>query len=355
MIIISNAYDCVWHHLCSLKCKNSERREDMSMSKKCLTTMKYNMEGYMKKILFILMIMCFIPSFAFADEVDDGLPSDTPAQVKESARQVISLGIQNQGVINMTKTMLENKYTEKQMLAAHEVLMKAQKQNLDTEPIMNRFNESVAKKEKAANSIKAMEKVRSNYQAASGLAGKMTQDKEQVKAMTQEVAECMNAGITTKNMEQISTMLQTRTKDMKMEDAQALNKATLSTVKQMANAGAGSGSVSKVVKNAFEKGYTVRDMEKLGNTFMEQVKNASSAKALANSYANTIKNGATADNVGKYGQGVSGRGSGSGASGGSFGSGTSGSGSGTGSSGGGFGSGSSGSGSGKGGGGGRGR
>jgi len=254
----------------------------------------------MKKLLFILMVVCFIPVFGFADEVDDGLPSEITHRVKESARQAISLGIENQGVIKMTKIMLENKYTEKQMLAAHETLMKAQRQNLSTEPIMNKFNESVAKKEKAAKSIKAMEKVRSNYQTSSGLAGKMTQDKVQIKAMTQEMAECMNAGITNKNMEQISTMLQTRTKDMKMEDAQTFNKEALGTVKQMAKSGADSGSVTKVAKNAFEKGYTVRDMEKLGNAFVEQVKNASSATALAHSYANAVKNGAKADDVGNY-------------------------------------------------------
>jgi hypothetical protein len=309
------------------------------------------MEDNMKKLLFILMIMCFIPAFGFADEVDDGLPSDTPVQVKESARQVIQLGVKNQGVIQMTKTMLENKYTEKQMLAAHEVLMKAQRQNLDTEPIMNRFNESVAKKEKAASSIKAMEKVRSNYQTASGLAGKMTRDKEQVKAMTQEMAECMNAGVTTKNMEQISTMLQNRTKDMNMEDAQALNKSALGTVKQMARAGADSGSVTNVAKNALQKGYTAQDMEKLQNSFTAQVKNASSGTALANSYANAVKSGAKADDVGNYAQKGAGGGSGQGSSVSGFGSGTSGSGSGTGSSDSGFGAGGSG-GSGMGGGGG---
>jgi len=286
------------------------------------------MEDVMKKLLFILMVMCFIPAFGFADEVDDGLPSDTPARVKESARQTISLGVQNQGVIKMTKTMLENKYTEKQMLAAHEVLMKAQRQNLDTEPIMNKFNEGAAKKEKAANNIKAMEKVRSNYETAGGLAGKMTQDKQQVKAMTQEMAECMNAGVTKKNMEQIGTMLQEKTKGMNNQDAQAYQNGTLSAVKQMAKSGADSGSVTKVMKNAFAKGYTAQDMEKLKNSFTAQVKNASSATALANSYANAVKNGAKSDDVGNYAQKSAGSGFGQEDSGSGFGSGGSGSGSG---------------------------
>ncbi len=286
------------------------------------------MEDVMKELLFILMIVCFIPAFGFADEVDDGLPSDTPARVKESARQVISLGVQNQGVIKMTKTRLETRYTEKQMLAAHEVLMKARRQNLDTEPVMNRFNEGAAKKEKAAASIKAMEQVRSNYETAGGLAGKMTQDSSQVKAMTREMAECMDAGVTKKNMEQISTMLQEKTKAMNPGDGQALNNATMNTVKQMARSGADSGSVARVVKNAFAKGYTAKDMEQLRNSFAEQVKNAGEATALANSYANAVKNGAKADEVGNYARKSTGSGFGQEDSGSGFGSGGFGSGSG---------------------------
>lgn len=282
----------------------------------------------MKKMFLILIIVCFIPAFAFADVVDDGLPPDTPAKVKESARQVISLGVENQGVIKMTRTMLENGYTEKQMLQAHEMLIEAQRQNLDTGPIMNKFHESVANKEKASKSIKAMETVRSNYETAGNLAGKMTQDKEQAKVISQEMAECMDAGIKSKDMEKISDMMQTRTKDMKMEDAQAFNKGALGTVKLMAKSGADSGSVTKVVKNAFERGYTVRDMEKLGNAFSEQVKNASSATALAKSFANAVKDGAKADNIGNYVQKGSGSGSGQEDSGSSFGSGGFGSGSG---------------------------
>ena len=111
----------------------------------------------MKKLLFIIMIICLIPSYMFADEVDDGLPSDTPAQVKESARQIIQMGVQNQGVIQMTQTMLENRYTERQMLAAHEVLMNAKQQNLSEEPIMNKFYESIAKRAQPTQTIQAMD------------------------------------------------------------------------------------------------------------------------------------------------------------------------------------------------------
>ena len=289
----------------------------------------------MKRLLFIIMIICLIPAFLYADEVDDGLPSDTPAQVKESARQVIRLGVENQGVIKMTQTMLENRYTAQQMIAAHEVLMKAKRQNLSEEPIMNKFYESIAKRSQATQALQAMETVRTRYETAGGLAGKMTQDREQARTMTQEIAESMNAGMGNGDMERITEMLQQRINNMKTEEAQAFNKGTLSTVKTMARSGADSGSVTEVVNNAFQRGYTARDMEKLGDTFMKQAKGSSSASGLARSYASAIRNGATADNIGGYGsggsgggfgQGMSGTGAGSGTMGGSGGSGRSGSG-----------------------------
>lgn len=269
----------------------------------------------MKRLLLIIMIICFIPSYLVADEVDDGLPSDTPAQVKESARQVIRLGVQNQGVTTMTQTMLENRYTERQMLAAHEVLMNAKRQNLTEEPIMNKFHESVAKSAQPTQTLQAMETVRSRYEKASGLAETMTQGREQARLMTKDIAECLNAGMGDGDMKRVSDMLRQRTKDMKNEEAQAFNKGTLSTVMTMARAGADSGNVIEVVGNAFQRGFSAKDMEKLGNTFMNQAKGASSASGLAKNYANAIRNGATADNIGGYGEGGSGGGFGQGGAG----------------------------------------
>jgi len=273
----------------------------------------------MKRFLLIITLICLMPAFSFADEVDDVLPSDTPAKVKESARQAIQMGVENQGVIQMTQTMLQNQYREKQMIQAHEVLMNAKQENLPQEPLMNKFNESVANKEKAKDTIKAMETVRTQYKTASDLAGKMTQDRVQAQVLTDEMAQCMASGVKSGDMKKIATSLQERTKDMDPDQTQAYNKATLGTVQQMAQTGASSGSTSKMVRNALEKQYSMQDMGKLQTTFMAEVKNAGEATALANSFSNAIKNGATADNVGSYAA----RGTGSG-----FGQGTTGSGSG---------------------------
>lgn len=274
----------------------------------------------MKKLLLIIMIVCLMPAFSLADEIDDALPPDTPAKVKESARQAIQMGVENQGTIQMTQTMLQNQYNEKQMIQAHEVLMKAKQENLPQEPVMNKFNESVANKKKAKDTIKAMETVRSQYKTASDLAGKMTQDRGQAQVMIEDMARCMAAGMKSGDMKKIATSLQDRTKNMTQQDAQTYRTGTFSAVKQMAQTGASSGSTTKMVRNALKKQYSMQDMGKLQTTFKAQVKNSGEATALANSFANAIKNGATADNVGSYaargssggfGQGTTSSGSGS--------------------------------------------
>lgn len=254
----------------------------------------------MKKLLLILMIVCLMPAFSSADEIDNSLPPDTPAKVKESARQAIQMGIENQGLIQMTQTMLQNQYKEKQMIQAHEVLMKAKQENLPQEPVMNKFNESMANKENAKNTIKAMETVRKQYKTASDLTGKMTQDRQQARVLTEEMVQCMGAGIKSGDMKKITTSLQERTKKMAQQEAQAYCTGTLNAVKQMAQTGSSSGSTSKMVRSALKKQYSIQDMEKLQTTFMAEVKNAGEATALANSFANAIKNGANADTIGSY-------------------------------------------------------
>jgi hypothetical protein len=68
----------------------------------------------------------------------------------------------------------------------------------------------------------------------------------------------------------------------------------------MAKSGADSGSVTKVVKNAFEKGYTARDMEKLGIALWSRSRMLPRPPNIANSFANAVKNGEKADDVGRY-------------------------------------------------------
>jgi hypothetical protein len=254
----------------------------------------------MKNLIFLLILVFSAPSFLLADEVDSGLPSSTADHIKDSARMVIRIGVESQGVIKMTRIMIENKYKEQQILEAHQILMNARTQNLPESPVLNKLYECIAKKTKPDNTIMAMETVRSNYETASEYAGMITGGKDQSKSMTEEIAQCMGAGIGNIDMKRMTELIRKKIKEMKTEEAQSYSKGTLTTVKIMARAGAESGSVTDVVANAIQRGYTAKDMEKLGDIFTKQKNGAASSSALADSFADAIMNGATVDNVASY-------------------------------------------------------
>jgi hypothetical protein len=261
----------------------------------------------MKKLLFLIFLILCIPSNLFADEVDDALPMDTPAQIKESARQAIRLGVENHAVIKMTKTMLENSFMLQQMLEAHEVVMRAKRENLSEKPVIDKLHEGVAKQVQPDNIIQAMEKVRSRYKTANEYARRMTEDDERSRRMTREMAESMAAGMEEDDLGRITELLQKRTRDMEEDGSGELDQETLRTVRTMALTGAESNDIVDVVDNALRKGYGAGEMKRLGNTFMSQARTSYSPSELAKSYSRAIQYGANVDSLSSYGPGGFGR------------------------------------------------
>ena len=252
----------------------------------------------MKRILLAMIFVFIIPALLLADEVDKGLPTDTPSSIKESARQVIQLGIETNAVIKMTRSMLGDNFSEQQIIAGYELLIKARKQNISEGPIINKLHEGVAKKRGAENILQAMETVRARYEVANIYTQNMRTD--QAQAMAREMAECMAAGMDKDGMNKIMEMLQNKTRNTTKNEAFELNEKTLNTARTMARSGVGSKDIVNVLYNAFQMNYNARGMEKLGNTFMKQAKGMSSASDLAKSYSVAIKRGATPDSIASY-------------------------------------------------------
>jgi hypothetical protein len=254
----------------------------------------------MKKILLAMVFVFIIPAMLLADEVDKGLPPDTPSSIKESARQVIQLGIETNAVIKMTRSMLGDNFSEQQIIAGHELLIKTRKQNISEEPIINKLHEGIAKNVSAENILQAMEKVRVRYEVANAYTQNMRTDQGQAPAMAKEMAECMAAGMDKDGMNKIMEMLQNKTRNATKNEAFELNEKTLYTARTLARSGVGSKDIVNVLNNAFQMNYNAREMEKLGNTFMRQAKGMSSASDLAKSYSIAIKRGATPDSIASY-------------------------------------------------------
>lgn len=256
----------------------------------------------MKRLLLALCFVFFIPFLSFADEVDKGLPSDTSSRIKESARQVIQLGIKPDAVIKMTQSMISDNFTEQQIIAGHEILLKAKKQNLDLaeEDIINKLHEGIAKKQKAEKILQVMEVVEARYELANTYTQNLKMDDEQSRAMTKHIVDSLTAGVETTSMNKIMGMLQQTTKNASKDETIKLNEKTFETTRTMARSGVDSKDIVDVLNNAFNRKYNSGQMEILGNTFMTQARGSSSASELVRAYSDAIKKGAPPDKLGNF-------------------------------------------------------
>jgi hypothetical protein len=254
----------------------------------------------MKRLLWAVFFVFFIPFLSFADEMDKALPTNTPSKVKESARQVVQLGVEPDSIIKMTQSMISADFSEQQIVAVHELLIKVTKQHLDEKPIINKLYEGIAKKVKPETILQVMEINRDRYEFANAYTQNMKIDEDKAKVVAKIVADCRAANMDITSMNKIKEMLQTKTRNAPKSQAFDLIDKTLNTARTMAREGVGSKDIVDVMNNAFKRNYNAGQMEKLGNIFMMQAKGMSSAPDLAKAYSSAIKDGATPDNFGAF-------------------------------------------------------
>ena len=248
-----------------------------------------------KRVLISLVFIMILPSVLIADVLDDELPKDTPRDIKERARQTIQLGVENQGVVKMTQTMLRNRFSEQQMIRAYEILDETKRNGLPEEPIMDKLYEGIGKHVQDKNIIAAMEKVMERYQKASQYAGQINSEKEQSRILTGQIAECLSAGMTDNDIGRIGNSL----RKLKTQDREksSLEIQTMKTVKTMARTGARSSSVVAAVQEALKNGYTREKMSRLENAFLNQVRARYNPTDIATTFSRGISKGVSIDEM----------------------------------------------------------
>jgi len=221
----------------------------------------------------VCMAIFLCAAVAFADPVDEGLPETATQQVKNSTQQMINQGFNAEDAINMTRQMLENNFSQQNILEAHAVLMNARQQGLQTEPIMNKAHEGLAKQVQAGAVVQAMERVQSRYEFASQQAKAITNDEAKKNQIAAIMAGSMAAGINREDAERIMLVLQERTRNMARSHAEDLALQTLMTTRTMARLGTRSQAVGDSVCEALQQGYNAQEMHKMRNTAMANVRN----------------------------------------------------------------------------------
>ncbi len=252
-----------------------------------------------KIILKGLFLALLLPAVLLADVLDDELPVDIPLQIKEKAREVINLGVENQGVVKMTNAMLQNRFTEEQMIRAYDIIGEAKKEGLPVQPLMNKLHEGIVKRVQSQNIIMAMEKVKERYHSAAQYAYGMSDSEEETGALTGDIAESLAAGMTGNDIEMIGEMLDQA--QIQSKEKSPLKIQTLATVKTMARTGARSESVVNTIRVALLKGYDHGKMKGLEKAFMAQLRGNHNPSEIAEALTRGIRAGVSLDEMGRQG------------------------------------------------------
>ena len=274
----------------------------------------------------ILLVLFSLAGIASADEVNQGLPRGIPESVETSTHLLIQSGIPSKEAVPLTSAMIQHRFSETEVLEAHQVIISAIEQNLDPEPIMNKAREGMAKQVQPIHIVQAMDKVRSRHQFAYALAGRLMDDEHHARGLGHVIADCLVGGITRDDAQLLSENLRTRTLNMDQSQARQLGQAVFETGRDMARLGVSSGLATETVSRALSHAYGPMEMATLRNRFVNQSR-TTTPNQLARSFAQAIARGETAGQLGgspeKGGEPGGGAGGGSGSgSGGESGSGS---------------------------------
>ncbi len=238
-------------------------------------------------IWFSLFLMAV--SASGADEVLE-FPTAWSHDLQASTRNMIQAGLEQDDAVLMTRAMIRARFEERQIVQAQHIVADTLEKDLPVEPVMNKAYEGMAKQVPAPSIVGAMERVTSRYEHAYALAGQLSQQKETVHKLGRNLAAGLAAGITSEDMEQLVSRLQTRERQMERAEVQALASECLLTTRDMARQGVSSGTAVEVVSRAVEKGFGEQEMRSMRSSFMSRSAQGS-AESLARNYSNAIAAG----------------------------------------------------------------
>lgn len=275
----------------------------------------------MKNIfVFVLGVILCVSSAAWADEVDQLLPEPVSNQLRANTRTMIGAGVDSEEATKITRAMIQNRFQEREVIAAQQVVIEARTQGLPEKAVMNKAYEGMAKQVDARQIVAAMRQVQSRYAFSYRYAHELSKDQAAVQRIGGIAADAMAAGLAAPSMERIMAQLENRVRTMTVNPSE-LCVQTMLTARDMARLGVPEDMTVDMMTNALRHGYSDKDMKTLRQSFASQARN-SSVNGLAKAYAAGIEHGQSAQSLsGSSGPGSGTSGSGGGSSGGSGGGG----------------------------------
>jgi len=173
---------------------------------------EYRIIGFVAVYSSIMVLLA--AGAALGDAIDDGLPANSPAAVKAGARQAVENGLEPQGLVKLTRAMLQNKFNAQQIQSAYALMIEAKNSGMPVQPLMNKAFEGMAKSVSPPLILNAMQIVQSRSAFAFQSAAKLSSDKSRAENLGRTLAAGLAAGLSREDAEKITNVVQQRAASM---------------------------------------------------------------------------------------------------------------------------------------------
>ena len=198
------------------------------------------------------------------------------------------------------QAMHQHQFSKQSTQSIQNMIQDAQMKGLPTEPMQNKVHEGIAKKADEEAIVRAVEQVQNRYENAFQNARRLSDDKQQVQRLGNQLAEANAAGFTNENATQLMEQLQHRTREMDRTQANELAHETIKGIRDMTRQGVSSATAANVYNNALEHAYQVKDMQTLQHSFAKQAMH-NNPENVANGFSRNIGRGIAAGGLGASG------------------------------------------------------
>jgi hypothetical protein len=205
------------------------------------------------KIRVAVLIVLLATTTAMAGEKTAAQAQVAPDRMEGIAEQLIKKGIRPDTAESAVQTMMRAGFTAEQMTLVAETMPAGNDQIPVAEPILAKIHEGAAKGATPAAILTAVERVRNRFQLSARLTAELGQPGD--RQLIAFLADCLAAGLSGHEAEQISATLRTRNRTMNEGESRALTVQTVLTARTMVRQGVSSVTAAQVLTDALAHGY----------------------------------------------------------------------------------------------------
>jgi len=218
------------------------------------------------------------------------LPGNTPDRVVASVQSLVKAGFADDRSIEMTNAMIENHFTEDQIITVHRIMMTSMAEDLPTLPLTGKILEGVSKNIQPDRIVEAVKKIQARQLFSLSQGKQISSDRSEIGNLAETYAASLSAGLTKDDAKLITGVLIQTTASLNSENTYDLSMATLKTARDMSRLGVNSNTLAEVISSALNRGFSTSRIDSMRQSFISQA-HQTQPNSLAKNYARAIDQG----------------------------------------------------------------